>query len=44
VCCGSAIRVYQTPPSLDLAQNQQTAIRGQTAAVEAGDDLFAGNR
>ena len=29
---------------LDLAQNQQTAIGGQTAAVEAGDDLFAGNR
>ena len=31
-------------PALDLAQNQQTAIGGQTAAVEAGDDLFAGNR
>ena len=31
-------------PALDLAQNQQTAIRGQTAAVEAGDDLFAANR
>src|SRR5512132_3615800 len=31
-------------PALDLAQNQQTAIGGQTAAVEAGDDLFAGNQ
>ena len=31
-------------PALDLAQNQQTAVGGQPAAVEPGDDLFAGNR
>ena len=31
-------------PALDLAQNQQTAVGRQPAAVEPGDDLFAGNR
>ena len=30
--------------ALDLAQNQQTAVGRQPAAVEPGDDLFAGNR
>jgi len=31
-------------PALDLAQNQQTTIGGQAAAVEAGDHFFSGNR
>ena len=31
-------------PALDLAQNQQTAVGGQAATVEPGDDFFAGNR
>jgi hypothetical protein len=31
-------------PPLDLAQNQQTAVGGQPAAVETGDDFFPGNR
>ena len=31
-------------PPLDLAQNQQTAVGGQAAAVEPGDHFFPGNR
>ena len=31
-------------PLLDRAQNQQTSVGRQPAAVETGDDLFAGNR
>ena len=31
-------------PALDLAQNQQTAVGRQPAAIEPGDELFAGNR
>ena len=31
-------------PLLDLAQNQQTAVGRQPAAIEPGDDLVAGNR
>jgi hypothetical protein len=31
-------------PALDLAQNQQPSVGRQPATVEAGDDLFAGDR
>jgi hypothetical protein len=31
-------------PPLDLAQNQQNAVGGQTAAAKAGDDFLPGNR
>jgi hypothetical protein len=31
-------------PVLDLAQNQQTTVGRQPAAVKAGDNLFAGDR
>jgi hypothetical protein len=31
-------------PPLDLAQNQQTAVGRQAAAVEPGDNLFALDR
>jgi hypothetical protein len=31
-------------PALDLAQNQQTAVGRQAAAVEPGDHFFPGNR
>ena len=31
-------------PPLDLAQDQHTAVGRQTAAVEPGNELFAGNR
>jgi len=31
----------QAEPVLDLAQDQQPAIRGEQAAIEAGDDRLA---
>jgi hypothetical protein len=31
-------------PLLDLAQDQKAAVGRQPAAVEPGDNLFAGNR
>ena len=31
-------------PPFDLTQQQQTAVGGQTAAVEPGDHFFPGNR
>jgi hypothetical protein len=31
-------------PAFDLAQDQQTSVRRQAAAVEPSDNLFPGNR
>ena len=39
---GEAVGDFE--PALDLAQDQQTAIGRQAAAIEPADDLFAGNR
>ena len=39
---GEAVGDFE--PALDLAQHQQPAVGRQPAAIEPGDNLFAGNR
>jgi hypothetical protein len=36
--------IGQSQPPLDLPQNQQSAFRGQPAAIKAGDNGLAVNR